>query len=340
MQVIADLEDIKNQYLDFEQNYLSNFAAKSINSKGREIFEEPCLLRTEYQRDRDKILHCKAFRRLKHKTQVFISPVGDHYRTRMTHTLEVSQISRTIARALRLNEDLTEAIALGHDLGHTPFGHAGESVLNNLLEGGFKHNEQSVRVVKIIEKLNLTTETIDGILNHTGKVKPNTLEGQIVKIADRIAYLNHDIDDSIRAGLIKESDLPQESLRFFGDTKSSRISYMVIDIVKNSQNKHEISVSPECLEHMLSIRKWMFENIYVDSSAKSEDYKAKNIIESLFEYFIKNKELLSQMPEYINQPIERIAADYIAGMTDRYAIQKFKDLFVPTSWQGDCNFKT
>ena len=264
-----NISDIKKQTEENEVKYLSGYAAKSIDTKGRLRQEKECPLRTEFQRDRDKILHSKAFRRLKHKTQVFLSPVGDHYRTRLTHTLEVSQIARTIARALRLNEDLTEAIALGHDLGHTPFGHTGERVLNDIMPNGFKHNEQSIRVVTVIEDLNLTQETLNGIENHTGAITPFTLEGQIVKISDRIAYINHDIDDAIRAGIIKEEDLPQESREYLGKTKSERISTIVVDIIENSLNKPEISISEECKKHMDIMRSWLFENVYY---TKKESY--------------------------------------------------------------------
>lgn len=334
-ELTAKLLNLKHIQLEQENNFLSDFAAKSSTTRGRAVNEAECSIRTEYQRDRDRIIHNNAFRRLKHKTQVFISPIGDHYRTRMTHTLEVSQISRTIARSLRLNEDLTEAIALGHDLGHTPFGHTGENVLNNLLSTGFRHNEQSVRVVEIIENLNLTKETIDGILNHSGDLKPATLEGQIVKISDRIAYLNHDIDDAVRAGLIGVNDLPQECIKVLGDTKQKRISFMVSDIILNSIDKPQITLSEECQNSMTMLRAWMFENVYNNSPAKSEEHKAKNILEGLFDYYSKNFHMLHSMPQVAEQPKERIVADYIAGMTDRFAIQKYSEIFIPSSWKGD-----
>ena len=256
-----DLSNIKLRRFDFELSYLSEFAAKSSDILPRDREEAECPIRTAFQRDRDRILHSKSFRRLKHKTQVFFSPENDHYRTRMTHTLEVSQISRTIARSLLMNEDLTEAIALGHDLGHTPFGHTGEYVLNSLLKEGFKHNEQSLRVVTKLENLNLTQEVKNGILNHTGEEKPFTVEGQIVKISDRIAYLNHDIDDAIRAGIIKISDLPEKAISYFGVTRSERITKMVTNIITNSFGKNEICLDEECMSHMNDLRTWMFDNI-------------------------------------------------------------------------------
>ena len=326
-----NLQKVKENQLYFENNYLSPYAAKSFNSAGRVVEVPPCPIRTEFQRDRDRILHSKAFRRLKHKTQVFISPLGDHYRTRMTHTLEVSQISRTIARALRLNEDLTEAIALGHDLGHTPFGHTGEVVLNELLPCGFKHNEQSVRVVSIIENLNLTKETIDGLRNHTGNVKPATLEGQIVKIADRIAYLNHDIDDSIRANIMKNSDLPDACNTYFGTERNSRISTMVNDLIINSMDSDEIKMSDACREHMDILRGWMFENIYsVSSVAKKEELKARKIVTELFNCYFDMLKQNNSLYKDDDNLIKLTVADYIAGMTDRYAVKLYKDKFIPS----------
>ncbi|MDD3014498.1 MAG: deoxyguanosinetriphosphate triphosphohydrolase [Candidatus Gastranaerophilales bacterium] len=332
--MISNLTDIKLQQLKFEETYLSSFSTKSECSLGRKREELPCAIRTEFQRDRDRILHSKAFRRLKHKTQVFISPKGDHYRTRITHTLEVSQISRTIARALRLNEDLTEAIALGHDLGHTPFGHSGEEVLNELMPGGFRHNEQSVRVISIIEDLNLTSETIDGILNHTGKIKPFTMEGQIVKISDRIAYLNHDIDDAIRAEIIKAEDIPENCVRLLGAGTNERITSMVMDIIQNSLDKDEILMSDKIQDSMNELRDWMFENVYIDSPAKNEEHKARRIVSELYKYYINNYESTESIVRQDNEPIERSVADYIAGMTDRFAIQQYVELFVPLSWSG------
>lgn len=320
----CNLENIRLNRQKYENEYLSPFAAKSDSSLGRVRPENPCPIRVEFQRDRDRILHSKAFRRLKHKTQVFFSPLGDHYRTRMTHTLEVSQISRTIARALLLNEDLSEAISLGHDLGHTPFGHTGEEVLDSLLKNGFKHNLQSVRVVSIIEDLNLTQETIDGIKNHTGGDLPFTLEGQIVKIADRIAYLNHDIDDSVRAGIIKVEDIPEDCLKYFGTTNQSRITKMNIDIIQNSFDKDRIHVSDECKYYMDKLRAWMFEHVYIGSEAKKEEKKARKIVKEL--YF----EYMEELKDSDGLDIEQTVADYIAGMTDRYAIKKYKKLFIPS----------
>ncbi len=327
-------KSIKHILEEKEINQLSPFAAKSRLSKGRLKPSEDCDLRTGFQRDRDKILHSKAFRRLKHKTQVFFSPNDDHYRTRMTHTLEVSQISRTIAKALSLNEDLTEAIALGHDLGHTPFGHSGEDALNEIMREGYKHNEQSIRVVSHIEDLNLTKETLDGILNHTGKQKPFTLEGQIVKISDRIAYINHDIQDALRAGIIKEKNLPKESIEYFSSSRSKRLSKMVYDIVENSFDKPDIIMSEECRYYLSELRDWMFENVYLNSIAKSEEDKAKNVIKQLFYHYcaVLNKAFVNKTDEIV---IERTACDYLSGMTDRYALQKFEDVFLPKPLIGN-----
>lgn len=324
--------NLRKQQENFEQDYLSPLAAKSSKSYGRLIPEESCVIRTEFQRDRDRIIHSKAFRRLKHKTQVFISPKGDHYRTRLTHTLEVSQIARTIARALKLNEDLTEAIAMGHDLGHTPFGHTGESILDKLLPSGFRHNEQSERIVKFIENLNLTKETIDGIRNHTGSCIPLTLEGQIVRIADRIAYLNHDIDDSIRAGIMSLSDLPSNTIQVLGQKCSERISVMVYSTVNASLDKDKIQMDPEIQEMTDVLRSWMFANIYLGPKERiKEREKIERVITSLYEYYQSNPHLLSDYCAIHGDPPERIVADYIAGMTDRYATEKFKTLFLPQS---------
>ncbi len=325
----------------FEKNYLSPYASKSYESKGREVFEEDCDLRTSFQRDRDRIIYCKSFRRLKHKTQVFLSPEGDHYRTRLTHTLEVSQIARTIARSLRLNEDLTEAIAMGHDLGHTPFGHAGERVLNRLSSNGFEHNVQSRRVVEKLENgkgLNLTWEVRDGIENHTSRSKPSTLEGKIVSYADRIAYINHDIDDACRAGIITEADLPFRTNMILGMDNSSRIDTLVTDIIKNSYAKDDIVMSAEIYDVMNELRDYMFKNIYAsESSAKSEEIKAEGVIENLFHTYMKDE---SQLPQTIKASIkqfgkEQAVCDYIAGMSDGYALKEYERLFFPRSWQKD-----
>lgn len=327
----------------FEEKYLSKLASKSINSKGRQKKEEKCEVRTYYQRDRDRIIHSKAFRRLEHKTQVFLSPKGDHYRTRLTHTLEVAQISRTIAKALCLNEDLTEAIALGHDLGHAPFGHNGEQILNSLMDNGFKHNVQSLRVVDKLESrngekgLNLTYEVRDGILNHTGPITPITLEGQIVKISDRIAYINHDIDDAIRAGIITTDKIPGIILDILGHTHGKRINIMIVDVITNSENKNKIAMSYDIKHHTDALREFLFKNVYYNSVAKSEDLKSEYIIKKLFEHYTINYKILTNIfdkqinnDDKTNQ--QEIVKDYIAGMTDRYAIKKFKDIYLPVPW--------
>ncbi|MDI3534412.1 MAG: dGTPase [Thermosediminibacterales bacterium] len=329
--------NLREKIEEREKKYLSPFATLSKNSRGRLVEEPKCEIRTDFQRDRDRIIHSKAFRRLKHKTQVFISPEGDHYRTRLTHTLEVSQIARTIARALELNEDLTEAIALGHDLGHTPFGHAGEEVLNKIVPGGFQHNKQSLRVVDRLEQckgLNLTWEVRDGILKHTGSDMPATLEGQIVKIADRIAYINHDIDDAIRGGIITAEDLPSDVIKVLGEKHKQRIDTMVKDLIKSSWGKAKIQMSPEIRKAMEKLRKFMFDKVYIGSAAKTQEKKVGRLIESLYYYFVENPE---QMPsEYQTlqkgETIERRVCDYIAGMTDRYAISRYYEIFIPASW--------
>lgn len=308
-----------------ELNTLSDIATKSVNSKGRKVKEYQSDLRTDFQRDRDRILHCKAFRRLKHKTQVFLSPFDDHFRTRLTHTLEVSQIGRTIARALDLNEDLVEAIALGHDLGHTPFGHCGEGVLNELVEGGFHHNIQSVRVVEVLENLNLCKETIDGIRTHSWGYKPTTPEGKVVQLADKIAYINHDIEDSIRAGVISESDLPKDCIEYFSSNQSKRLNKMITEIVNNSIGKTEIGMNEEAWAYTTKLRGWMFENVYNDeSAAKLEENKARRVIKELFYYYCAMLK-----PVCPPDKIVRVVTDYISGMTDSYAIDRFKDNFVP-----------
>lgn len=319
-----------------EYKYLSANAAKSRESKGRFVTEKECDIRTVYQRDRDRIIHSKSFRRLKHKTQVFLSPEGDHFRTRLTHTLEVAQIARTIAKALSLNEDLTEAIALGHDLGHTPFGHAGERVLNELLPGGFKHNEQSLRVVDILERgrgLNLTFEVRDGILNHNGINKPITLEGQIVKIADRIAYINHDIDDAMRAGIIDLAQLPKEAVAILGTTHSKRIDTMNKDMIINSYNQHEIKMSKEVEGAMLELRKYLYEHFYFGSPAKKEENKAKKMLKMLFEYYQEEPDRLRDDWDFPEENTLQGIADYIAGMTDRFAVRNFNRIFVPQGFE-------
>lgn len=328
---MKNIEDtIKYKLEQREIDNLSEFATKSRFTKGRKRIEDSCSLRTEFQRDRDRILHSKAFRRLKHKTQVFLSPFDDHFRTRLTHTLEVSQIGRTIARALDLNEDLVEAIALGHDLGHTPFGHCGEGVLNELVKGGFHHNIQSVRVVEVLEDLNLCAETIDGILTHTWGYTPKTPEAQIVQLADKIAYINHDIEDSIRAGIIVESDLPKDCIDYFSSIQSKRLNKMINAIVSNSIGKPVVAMSEEGWHYTTKLRKWMFENVYVDSPAKLEEKKARNVIRELFFLYT---DMLKPMCE--ETKIERIVTDYISGMTDRYAIEKYKENFIPEGFHSD-----
>lgn len=325
---------------------LSPYAARSKFSRGRLKWEEPCPIRTAFQRDRDRIIHSKAFRRLKHKTQVFIAPLGDHYVTRLTHTLEVSQIARTVARALALNEDLTEAIALGHDLGHTPFGHVGEQVLNELFPNGFRHNEQSLRVIDFLEKdgqgLNLTWEVRDGILNHSksqtdilgeGWGEVGTLEGQVCKIADFIAYVNHDIGDAIRAGIISEDDLPVSVLILLGRSPSQRINTLVRDIIESSWGvtgwgdlgKPIISMSPQIAYEANILRQFLFDKVYIPSLATEETKRAKEVIKSLYSYFVNHEEKLPKEYTYRDDMIERKVVDYIAGMTDQYALRMFEE---------------
>ena len=323
-----DGKTIRERIEEKERLYLSPLAKKSFETKGRSRYEAPCSLRTEFQRDRDRILHSKAFRRLKHKTQVFFSPYDDHFRTRMTHTLEVSQIARTLARALDLNEDLTEAIALGHDLGHTPFGHSGERVLNELMPNGYMHNQQSVRVVTFIEDLNLTEETLDGILNHSYDFLPSTLEGQVVRISDKIAYLNHDIQDAIRANIIKTEDIPTEAAQYFSTTNRIRLTKLINDIVENSYGKDKILMSDECFEQFVSLRKWMFEHVYSNSPAKLAEDKAQNVIRRLFEHYCS--ELQRMYPTADENSILQTACDYVSGMTDRYVLIKFEEIFLPS----------
>ncbi|WP_250278869.1 deoxyguanosinetriphosphate triphosphohydrolase [[Clostridium] colinum] len=318
-----------------EDKNLSAFATKSKNSLGRYNIEKECDIRTCFQRDRDRIIHSKAFRRLMHKTQVFISPEGDHFRTRITHTLEVSQIARTIASSLFLNEDLTEAIALGHDLGHTPFGHLGEEVLNEILKDGFNHNEQSVRVVQKIEKngngLNLTKEVLDGILNHRGRCNPSTLEGKIVQISDKIAYINHDIDDAIRAGILKKSDLPRECLDTLGETPREIINFLIRDIIKNSANKNDIIMDKYVKSCMYKLRKFLFDNVYTSGVLAEERKNYKFMLKEIYEYYYNNFDKVPQ--EFTNicntgESKERAICDYIAGMTDRYAIKIYEKLII------------
>lgn len=321
-----------------EKMTLSPYACLSSETKGRLEPHEKCALRTEFMRDRDRILHCKSFRRLKHKTQVFLAPQGDHYRTRLTHTLEVTQIARTISRALRLNEDLTEAIGLGHDLGHTPFGHCGEDVLDRLVPGGFEHNRQSLRVVDKLENggrgLNLTFEVRDGILNHKKDGSAATLEGRVVSLADRIAYLNHDIDDAIRAGVISNADLPESCLRVLGDRHSARINTMICDVVAMSADRPEVRMSDPVAGEFENLRNFMFERVYKNPVAKGEEVKARRVVEELFRYYMQHVDLLPD--EFLihreADGDERVVADFIACMTDNYAVDRFNGIFVPRSW--------
>ena len=317
-----------------ERMTLSPHATLSENTRGRREKKEPCELRTEFQRDRDKIIHSKAFRRLKHKTQVFISPEGDHYRTRLTHTLEVSQIGRTIARGLRLNEDLVEAMAMGHDLGHTPFGHAGERALDELCPGGFRHNEQSLRVVDELERLNLTYEVRDGILCHTGDQKASTPEGEVLHLADRIAYINHDIDDAIRGGIISADEIPKELTEILGRTHGERIDTLVKDAIYNSLDKPTVEMTAEIGRAMDELRAFMFSHVYVGSEAKLEEAKVKGLITGLYVYF---REDIGRMPPNMRAAgerdgIDRAVCDYIAGMSDRFAIYTYENIYIPKSW--------
>lgn len=324
-----------------EHKELSRYASFSDSTKGRVQKEELCDIRTEYQRDRDRILHCKAFRRLKHKTQVFLSPEGDHYRTRLTHTLEVSQIARTIAKALFLNEDLTEAIALGHDLGHTPFGHAGEKALDAICPLGFSHSRQSVRVVEVLEKdgagLNLTEEVRDGILKHQTSQNPSTLEGRIVRLSDKIAYVNHDIADAVRAGIIKEDDIPKEYTAVLGQVRSERINVLIHDVIKTSRQKADICMSKEVHQALYGLRAYLFRNVYTNPAAKGQEIKAMELVQQLYLYYLSHVELLPK--EYITimeqrgELAEQIVCDYVAGMTDNYAIRKYSECFIPNVWK-------
>lgn len=331
---------IREEMEQREHKILSPHAAFSDQSVGRQREEEPCDIRPVFQRDRDRILHSRAFRRLKNKTQVFLTPKGDHYRTRMSHTLEVSQNARTIAKALRLNEDLAEAIALGHDLGHAPFGHAGEYILNTLCEGGFRHNEQSVRIVDKLEKhgkgLNLTWEVRDGILNHQMGSMPATLEGRIVRLSDKIAYINHDVDDAIRAKILCEEDIPAQYREILGTNVRMRLNTLIHNIVTNSMGKDDIFMSPEVENAMKGLRQYMFKNLYHNPKAKHEEKKAEELLERLFDFYRKQPERMPQQYTDMIQKGERLdrtVCDYIAGMTDQYAIEKFSEYFVPVQWQ-------
>ncbi len=323
-----------------EIEILSPYAAKAAQSRGRRVPEDECDIRTAYMRDRDRIVHCKAFRRLKDKTQVFLAPQGDHYRNRMTHTLEVSQTARTVARCLRLNEDLVEAIALGHDLGHTPFGHAGEAALNSVCPYGFKHNEQSVRIVDKLEKdgkgLNLTWEVRDGILNHGTADHPSTLEGQVVRLCDKISYIHHDMDDAERAGILCEDDIPLHLRNLLGSTTRIRLNTFIHDIVSASTGKDHIEMSEEIGGAMFELRRFMFQNLYTNPAAKGEEEKAVRMLKELYAYYRSNPDRMA--PEYVrmveteNEDIDRAVCDYISGMTDQYSIATFSRIFVPKAW--------
>ncbi len=342
---------------EIEATVLSSFAVLSLKSKGRAVPEDPCPVRTGFQRDGDRIVHSKAFRRLKDKTQVFLAPEADHFRTRLTHTLEVCQIARTIARGLRLNEDLTEAIALGHDLGHTPFGHAGEEVLAEVHPGGFAHEKQSLRVIDCLEGggLNLTWEVRDGIVNHPWKGSPSTLEGQCVQISDRIAYVNHDIDDAIRGQVISTNDLPQEALNILGRTHGKRVNTLVTDVITHSAGRPRVCLGPRALSAMDKLRTFLFERVYVSSAAKREEDKAKGVVQALYLYYCERPHLMPGPDRRIGgdsgqavgqasrkspdrdilDPIHVRACDYVAGMTDRFAIAQYRSAFVPKTWSFD-----
>lgn len=322
-----------------ERNFLSPYATLSENSIGRDYPEPQCDIRPVFQRDRDRIVHSKAFRRLKNKTQVFLEPKGDHYRTRLSHTLEVSQNARTIAKALRLNESLVEAIALGHDLGHTPFGHAGERVLNRLCSDGFKHSEQSVRIVEKLEKdgkgLNLTWEVRDGILNHQTSTMPSTLEGKIVRLSDKIAYINHDIDDAIRGHILTEDDIPMELREILGYSSKERLNKLIHNTIINSMDQNDIKMEPEVERAMQDLREFMFVHVYKNPIAKGEESKAMELVERLFYFYMEH---IEEMPPFYQNLLsegekkDRVVCDYIAGMTDQYAIEKFKQYFIPLAW--------
>ena len=323
-----------------ERELLSPYASHSADTRGRDRPEEECDVRTAYQRDRDRILHCKAFRRMKDKTQVFLAPQGDHYRTRLTHTLEVSQIARTIAKALRLNEDLVEAIALGHDLGHTPFGHAGERALDQIHPGGFAHYKQSVRVVEVLEKngngLNLTWEVRNGIMNHRTSGNPSTLEGQVVRFSDKIAYIHHDMDDAQRAGIITEDDIPITLRLLLGDTGRERLSTFVHDIIENSLEQDTIKMSPEIYEGLMDIRALMFQSVYENPVAKKEEDRAAKMLAKLYEYYVEHPDTMSAEYQKLlirGEKKEQVVCDYISGMTDQYSIKKFREIYIPKAWK-------
>ena len=332
------MQSLKEKTYAMEQEYFSPFASKSKYTRGRLREEAPCAMRTDYQRDRDRLIYCKAFRRLKNKTQVFFSPEGDHYITRLTHTLDVAQISRSIARALSLNEDLAEAIALGHDLGHTPFGHSGERILNKLSPVGFEHNVQSLRVVDVLEKdgagLNLTYEVRDGILNHKKSGNPATLEGKCVSLADRIAYINHDLNDAIRDGILKLGDVPKDIISILGESSKERINTAITSIYNNSVGTDDVKMDSRVEKASAELRAFMFEKVYLSGSAKGEEEKAERMLSAMYSHFMSRPE---DLPEtYITllgkYSREQVVCDYLSSMTDRYAVYMFNNLFVPKGW--------
>ena len=337
---------IRQQLEAMEREYLSPYATLSEKSRGRGREEEECDIRPVFQRDRDRIIHSKSFRRLKDKTQVFLTPEGDHYRTRLTHTLEVSQNARTIAKALRLNEELVEAIALGHDLGHTPFGHAGERALNEVCSLGFEHNVQSVRTVEVLERdgngLNLTKEVIDGILNHQTGSMPYTLEGRVVRFSDKIAYIHHDMDDAIRGGILTDDDVPKEIGEVLGFTTKDRLDHFIHDIVTNSQDKNDICMSPETMDAFKKMRQFMFSAVYQSPIAKAEEHKAESLVKTLFNHYIKN---VNELPDEYRMlmdkgdPLERVVCDYVGSMTDHFAIAMYEEIYIPKSWPVSHSYK-
>lgn len=330
---------MKDKTIEIENTFLSPFAMRSADTVGRLKKEPPCAMRTEFQRDRDRIIHSKAFRRLKNKTQVFFSPEGDHYRTRLTHTLTVAQVARSIARALSINEDLTEAIALGHDLGHTPFGHAGERILSRLNPKGFKHNEQSGRVVDVLENdgkgLNLTREVVDGIINHKLSLSPKTLEGRAVSIADRIAYINHDIDDAIAGGFITKNDLPEKPIKILGNTSSERINAMILSIYRRSEGENVVEMEEDAAAATTELRSFLFERVYNAEEFRKEEERADRMISAMYEYFKKN---VNELPDFYkglldDYDVDTVLCDYISGMSDGFAIKIFNGIFVPKTWK-------
>ena len=329
---------MKEKTLLIEEKFLSPYATKSKDSAGRLREEPPCPMRTDFQRDRDRIIHCKAFRRLKNKTQVFFSPEGDHYMTRLTHTLDVAQVARSICRVLDLNEDLAEAIALGHDLGHTPFGHTGERILNRLNPKGFRHNEQSLRVVDVLENdgagLNLTYEVRDGIVEHKKSGNPHTLEGKVVSLSDRIAYLNHDIDDAVRAGIFTEKDLPREAVEILGGTSRERINNMIFSILRHSGGKDDVGMEEEYRAATECLRKFLFDRVYDDLAAKKEEARAGEMISAMYCHYKSNVDAL---PGFYRSLLDRydadtVVSDYISSMTDRYAVYSFEEIYVPKNF--------